>query len=98
MITNFKLVKEHKEKIKLSEIVERGWVEMKQYNSRNSRKTFFFKGNYVITVYENRDAVNILEIFAKDITLIDWLDPQENFKVTIKCPTIEVFDLITNLI
>lgn len=93
----FKLRKEKNKGLTIEDIISLGW-EKKETNFPNgSVFTFFSKGNYFLTIYEANE-VPVINITVKDICLITWMPDPEKFRVTIKCPTIETFKYITNLL
>lgn len=96
----FKFNKEKLEPLTLSYIRDSGWME-KEVPARHTldgKIVFFEKGNYFLSVVSLVDGTAILRYIARDPSIIDWLPDPENFRITIKCPSKEHFDIINTLL
>lgn len=97
----FEFLKEKLEPLTLQYIRDAGWEEKEARDNRysmNGKVVFFEKGNYFMNVVSLLDGTAILRIIAKDPTLIDWMPDPEQFRITIKCPSKDHFDVITSLL
>lgn len=79
------------------EILKLGWIEKNIEGWKGSIITYFEKDNFTLTIYEANE-IPILNLRCKDPCLISWMPDPEQFRVTIKCPTVEYFKIITSLI
>mgnify|MGYP007083315431 CR=1 FL=1 len=95
----FKILKEKKNSLSLTEIRELGWVDKPPDKNREGDvRTFFEKDNYWLITYTHVDYGPVIEIMGADLSLIDFLMVPEHFRVTLPCPTKEALQLITNLL
>ena len=84
-----------KDPLTLQAIRNLGWVEKISPNN-NSVRTTFEKGNYWLTVWSMPNDIPVISFIARDPSLIEFMPDPENFRLTMKCPTVEVFKIITD--
>lgn len=102
MYNKFKINATKNKELTKTEILKLGWEEKVIEDDRfgfGSRDilTIFEKDNFFLVVYLAND-IPIIKISCKDCSLITWLSDPEQFRITIKCPTVEYFKIITSLI
>lgn len=95
-MSDFKLNITKKEELTLGDISDLGWTQQ-TIEREHKYKTFYHKDNYFLIAYTGPGGP-IIEIGALDPSKIEWMPDPERFRITIKCPTVEAFTLITNLL
>jgi hypothetical protein len=92
----FEFKKEKLKPLTLQDVRDLGWEEKKVGES--GTLVFFEKGNYFLSVFALRDDTAVLRFIAKDPTKIDWMPDPEQFRISIRCPSKEHFEVITSLL
>jgi len=96
-VTMMKFLLKPKDPLTYNEIKKLGWIERTDLNnSNNNYLTIFEKNNHMITIYSNQSDIPVIQIWSKDPTKITYMSNPEDFRVTMKCPTVEVFKIITD--
>lgn len=83
----------------LENIKSCGWTEKIAYKEEiffiPSYKTIFEKGNYALACYVHETKGAIIEIMVRDPCKITWMTNPEQFRITMPCPNLEIFKIIT---
>ncbi len=83
-----------KNELTLQAVRDLDWTEKRGMST--SYRTVFQKGNYTLIVWSTGDDIPVVSFYAIDPIKIDYMPDPENFKVTMKCPTVEIFKIITD--
>lgn len=92
----FQFLREKLKSLTLTDIRELGWEE--KTADSTGKLVWFEKDNFFLSVTSLQNDVAILRFIAKDPTKIDWMPDPEQFRITIKCPSKEHFEIITSLL
>lgn len=85
-----------KEPLTREALIELGWKEINSEKDKTRR--YYEKDNYFVIFREPAWGPNTIQIVAKDPSKINWIPDPENFRIYIKCPSIEAFQIIENLL
>jgi hypothetical protein len=95
-MNKFQFKKEKLPPLTIEDIEDLGWTKKKF--KENDRHFYFEKGNYFLSYhnYPPGNLINSIRIHAVDPTKIEWMPDPETFRITIPCPTREMFEIITS--